>query len=248
MEKLIDKLSKGKTVQLKHEHISKLPFDISKLSSQTQAKLSKAFHSGKGLRMKLDEDEIQGSGIFGRKADRAFKKAGIKKLLYKTGDALKPAFNEMADKAITALASNPTTMALAPVAMVGKDYINDPNKYQGKGVRSRMNRVLKKAGVKKLAYRIGDDLKDPMKEFIGHQASRVSNESLKPFSDALANSAVNAIDRPQDYGLGFASMGRGISGGAVSHNYLQMSDPTRPDLFKPLPPQRPMGSISNKSV
>jgi hypothetical protein len=252
MEKLIHRLSRGKTVQLKHADIPNLDLDISKLKGHTQAKLAKAFHSGKGLRLNLDDEEIHGTGIFGRKFDKALKKAGIRKAVYKTADALKPAFNELADKGIEALASNPSTALLAPVAMIGKSYINNPNEFQGNGVRSRMNKGLKKLGIKKLVHRVGRDLKPVAQDFILQQASRIDNEHLKPFTDVLARSATDAMDNPSDYGLGFAGkgfVGKGFArttGGAVSHNYLQMSDPLRPDLFRPLPPQRPMGATSNK--
>jgi hypothetical protein len=252
MDKILHKLSKGKMTQLKAEHIPQLDFDISRLSSKTQNKLAKAYHRGKGLRLKLEPNEIEGTGLLGRKFDKLLKKGGIKKLTYKVGDAMKPALNELMDKGITAMASNPTTMGLVPFASIAKDYVNDPNKYQGvkgKGVRTRLNRVLKKAGVKKLVHRVGRDLKPVAKDFIQQQASRVDNEHLKPFTDVLAQSATNAMDRPGDYGLGF--IGKGFArttGGAISHNYLQMSDPLRPDLFKPVLPQRPMGAVTNKSV
>jgi hypothetical protein len=250
----LKKLQQGKVVQIANHEIAGMGIDIAKLDVPTQKKLAKAYHSGKGLRLQLSPQEIHGTGLFGRKFDKLLKKGGVKKLVYKVGDAVKPAVNELLDQGITALASNPSTMALAPIAMVGKDYINDPNKYQGvkgKGVfGKKADRLMKKAGIKKAMYKIGDKIKPVVQEEIKRVANKMANgnERMQVYADLAADIANDYIDNPKEYGQGFArgkgfTAGRGVASKSMTN--LTMSNPLRPDLMMPALPQRPMAPRSN---
>ena len=255
----LKKLQQGKVVQLANHEIAGIGIDIEKLDVPTQKKLARAFHSGKGIRLQLNEKEIHGTGLFGRKFDKLLKKGGVKKLVYKVGDAVKPAVNELLDQGITALASNPSTMALAPIAMVGKDYINDPNKYQGvkgKGVfGKRADRLMKKAGVKKALYKIGDRIKPVVQDEIRRAAHRMAdgNERMMGYADLASDIANSYIDNPQEYGMGFAGKGfargkgftRGVGVASKPMTNLTMSNPLRPYLLNPGLPQRPMAPRAN---
>ncbi len=113
---------------------------------------SKAFKKNKGINMALSmpeveantmSDEIGGEGIFGKKVDKALKKAGIKKIVYQTGAALKPLAMEAIDAAAvaaTAYGVPPSVVALAQKETKG--YIDNPDKYQTKkGQRALLKRV-----------------------------------------------------------------------------------------------------------
>jgi len=67
-EKQLKKLAKGKVVQLAHKHLN--GSQALKVGHETYKKLIKAKKSGKGVRIMLEPDELEGSGIF-----KAFKKS-----------------------------------------------------------------------------------------------------------------------------------------------------------------------------
>lgn len=117
--------------------------------------VSKAFLKNKGINLALSQPEIEantmaeigGEGIFGKKADKLMKKAGIKKLVYKTGAALKPLAMEAIDAAATAATAYgvpPSVVELAKKETKG--YIDKPEKYQTKkGQQALLKRVGKTA-------------------------------------------------------------------------------------------------------
>jgi len=120
---------------------------------------SKSFLKKKGINMALSVPEIEentmsmtsvggkdiyGEGIFGKKADKALKKAGIKKIVYKTGAALKPLAMEAIDAAAvaaTAYGVPPSVVALAQKETKG--YLDNPDEYQTK---KGQNALLKRVG------------------------------------------------------------------------------------------------------
>ena len=116
---------------------------------------AKAFLKNKGINMALSVPEVEanmvnemtGEGIFGKKADKFFEKKGIKKVIYKTGAALKPLAMEAIDAAAvaaTAYGVPPSVVALAQKETKG--YIDDPDKYQTKkGQQALLKRVGKTA-------------------------------------------------------------------------------------------------------
>jgi len=61
-------------------------------------------------------EEIEGEGLFGKRFDRALKKAGIKKAAYKVGDILKPAAKYATKKALSAGVAAAVTPIAGPTA------------------------------------------------------------------------------------------------------------------------------------
>ena len=113
-------------------------------------KMAKKFMTGKGIQISLDPEElsankeIEGCGIFGKKADKAFKKAGIKTAVYAVGSVAKP-FVQEGIKAAEAMAiayGVPPTIA-SKIGDTAAQYVDDPESLQGKkGLRE-----LKKRGI-----------------------------------------------------------------------------------------------------
>jgi hypothetical protein len=121
--------------------------------------VGKAFLKNKGMNVTLSAPEVEantvaeigGEGIFGKRADKAMKKAGVKKLIYKTGAALKPLAMEAIDAAGAAAAAYgvpPSVIALATKETKG--YIDRPEDYQTK---KGQNALLKRTG--KVAMEVG---------------------------------------------------------------------------------------------
>jgi len=121
--------------------------------------IERAFVKSKGMNVTLSTPEVEantvaeigGEGIFGKRADKAMKKAGVKKLIYKTGAALKPLAMEAIDAASAAAAAYgvpPSVIALATKETKG--YIDRPEDYQTK---KGQNALLKRTG--KVAMEVG---------------------------------------------------------------------------------------------
>jgi hypothetical protein len=114
-------------------------------------KMAKKFMTGKGVQMSLDSDElsankgIEGSGIFGKKFDKALSKTpGLKKAAYAVGSAAKP----LVKQGIKAAEAMAITYGVPPsiakkIGDTADQYIEDPSSLQGKkGLRE-----LKKRGI-----------------------------------------------------------------------------------------------------
>lgn len=91
--------------------------------------ITRTFVKGKGLNYKLSDAELHhncGMGIFGKKADKFFKKTGIKKAVYDAGTILKPAAKELikygTDAGVAALSAY--APEFAPIIQKGGDYVN----------------------------------------------------------------------------------------------------------------------------
>lgn len=137
--------------------------------------IARAFLKNKGMNVALSPpeveanvvDEISGEGIFGKKADKFFEKKGIKKVIYKTGAALKPLAMEAIDAAATmatAYGVPPSVVALAQKETKG--YIDRPEEYQTK---KGQNALLKRTG--KVAMEVGS----PYLEEAGIDVSQVKD-------------------------------------------------------------------------
>lgn len=74
-QKKLNQLLKGKTTQLKNEDIMDILESIPDLGNANRKKLEKAYNSGKGCRIQLDEYEMSGSGFgsFARKGAKFVK-------------------------------------------------------------------------------------------------------------------------------------------------------------------------------
>ena len=133
-EKVVSRLRNGHSVRLmKGEGLDMF------LKPVKKAAMMKKFAMGKGVQLALDPEEImenksvEGSGIFGKKADKALKKAGIKKAVYKVGAALKP----LADEAIKSAEAAAIAYGVPPsvankIGDTATQYLADPKSLQGK--------------------------------------------------------------------------------------------------------------------
>jgi hypothetical protein len=125
--------------------------------------MSRAFIKNKGINLSLSSPEVEanaveGEGIFGKKADKFFEKKGIKKIIYKTGAALKPLAMEAIDTAAQmaeAYGVPPALVNMAKKETTG--YINDPDSYQTK---KGQNALLKRVG--KTAMEVGSPYMEDM--------------------------------------------------------------------------------------
>ena len=199
----LSKLKRGQNVQIQpHQFGSGI--DFSHLNNAVLSKLEKAHKLNKGVRFSISEQE--GEGIFGKRADRMLKKAGVKKLAYKMGDAVKPLVKEAIQKGVKRL-KHPVGDVFGNVM---EDYIDNPESY-GQGVfGKRFDRLLKRGGVKKLAYKAGDAIKPLVHKAIetGVQSLSVANPALAPASMILGSMASDYIDNPKKYGQGVRSAKR----------------------------------------
>ena len=114
--------------------------------------INRAFMKDKGVQISLSPAEVEanrtveGEGIFGKKFDKALKKAGVKKIAYKMGAVVKPLVDEAIDKG--ALAATMFAPQLAPAIeaaqATAKQYLDKPQSLQGKkGVAELKKRALK---------------------------------------------------------------------------------------------------------
>lgn len=113
--------------------------------------IEKAFLKNKGIQVALAPEEIaankmvEGSGIFGKKADKWMEKKGIKKFAYKAASAVKPLALDLIDQGATA--ATMYAPQLAPViglaSNAAKQYIDKPETLQSKkGLRELGNKAI----------------------------------------------------------------------------------------------------------
>lgn len=115
------------------------------------SQIEKAFLKNKGIQVALSPQEIdanrmvEGSGIFGKKFDKALKKAGVKKFAYKAASALKPLAMELVDKGAEAASMFAPELApaIAMAQSTAKQYLDKPSSLQGKkGIKELKRRAL----------------------------------------------------------------------------------------------------------
>lgn len=122
--------------------------------------IAKAFLKKKGIQIALSPNEIQanrsveGEGIFGKKFDKALKKAGVKKVAYAVGNVVKPMVQEGIQAAKMAAEAYGVPPSVAEkLAGTASQYIEDPKSLQGKkGLRA----------LKKTAIDVGLEAAAPM--------------------------------------------------------------------------------------
>lgn len=178
----ISRLQKGGSVQIKPEQMGR-GIDIN-LHPMLLKKLEKGYHAGKGTRIKLSEEEMVGSGIFGKKFDKVLKKAGVKKLAYKVGDAAKPFVKDALTTAVTGLSASFPVLApaLAVANGMASDYMDEPAKYQGGTIKSQFIKGLKRAGIKKDVQSLGKQL-----------TKKNVRKGLKEVNSFLADSGFDSV-------------------------------------------------------
>jgi len=116
--------------------------------------ISRSFLKKKGINVTLTPPEIEqnqaieGSGIFGKKADKWMEKKGVKKLVYKVGSIAKP----FAEEAINMGAAYATTMGVpSSITDLAKNtatgYMNDPEAYQTKKGQAKLMKQVGKVAL-----------------------------------------------------------------------------------------------------
>lgn len=111
---------------------------------ETYTLATRTFGKNKGLEIQLSPEmleanraaapEMEGKGIFGKKFDKALKKAGIKKLVYKAGDALKPMVKEGIEMGMAALGPE-MAIAGAPAKEMLFNFLDKPSDFGVGGKR-----------------------------------------------------------------------------------------------------------------
>jgi hypothetical protein len=177
--------------------------------------ITKCIKQGKGLQVQLSPEELHhnksvgGEGIFGKKFDRTLKKAGVKKLAYAVGSAVKP----FAQKAITTLgqageAYLPGVSSL--VAHTANDYLDRPEEYQ-KAFREEMRHKPTGNFKSKAIDLLADKIKEHTGEDVGvmdkagaskAMADRMSAELAKRVGTARAEGSGLYAGRGLGLGLG----------------------------------------------
>ena len=113
--------------------------------------IERAFLKDKGVQIALSPEEIsanksvEGSGIFGKKADKWMEKKGIKKFAYKAASAVKPLAMELIDKGATAamMYAPEFAPAISLASNAAKQYIDKPETLQSKkGLRALGNKAI----------------------------------------------------------------------------------------------------------
>ncbi len=116
---------------------------------------TRAFIKDKALEIQLSPEEIQynkeqapemeGQGIFGKKFDKMLKKAGIKKLAYKAGDAVKPMIKEGIEAGLAALGPE-AAIAGAPLKEMLFGIMDNPSEYGLGDGKADKKKLFGKAG------------------------------------------------------------------------------------------------------
>lgn len=170
------------------------------------SQIEKAFLKNKGIQVALSPQEIdanrmvEGSGIFGKKFDKALKKAGVKKFAYKAASALKPLAMELVDKGAEAASMFAPELApaIAMAQSTAKQYLDKPSSLQGKkGVKELKRRALE-AGAEAaapLAAEYGIDVKE-MKAMLesGSEVPMSRTEMRAKGEDAVLGKLQQMVD------------------------------------------------------
>lgn len=256
--KQLSKLRNGHSVRIKKG----MGFNVV-VHPETYHLVSRAFAKNKGVEIALSPEEIQanrslspeqhvalketqpemaGQGIFGKKFDRFLKKAGIKDVAYKVGDALKPLAKAGITAGLTAGATalggiQPELIPFLPAGVAGVsgmayDYLDNPSKYQrgfsgikGTPVRSLAEQAIKAGVNSKLNEHLGTNY-DYMSR-AGLESAALATINAKLNDEAIkARQSISPIEHEAIYGYGLigkhgmrrmegGSIGRG--GGMVAH-------------------------------
>ena len=210
--------------------------------------VSRAFAKNKGVELSLSPEEIEmnrslspeqhaefkraqpelaGQGIFGKKFDRLLQKAGIKKIAYAAGDALKPLAKAGITAGLTAGATalgavQPELVPFLPAGVAGLsglayDYLDNPSKYQsgfsgvkGKPVRNFAEQVVKSKLNERLNEQLGTNYDYMSRAGIENALAQSASAELNK------QSIVPRFSQPpaEVYGVGFG-------GGAIGR-YITM--------------------------
>jgi len=184
--------------------------------------ITHAFLKKKGIQISLSPPEIdanrevEGEGIFGKKADKAFKKAGIKKAIYKVGAVLKPLAQEALGAAeAAAVAYGVPPSVASKIGATANQYLDDPKSLQGK-------KGLKELGKRGLS--VASDLAEYGAEYAGVDPSQIAEmkASVKQAKE-MRKMAKGAPTSKNE----MLSMARGKAEGAMLGKLQEMVDARR---------------------
>lgn len=179
--------------------------------------IEKAFLKNKGIQVALSPEEImanrsvEGSGIFGKKFDKALKKGGVKKFVYKAASAVKPLAMELIDKG--AEAASMMAPELAPAIMAAqstaKQYLDKPSSLQGKKGLAELKRRALEEGARAaapLAAEYGIDVNE-MKSMLesGSDVPMSKREMRAKGEDAVLGKLQQLVDARRTKSAGPAS-------------------------------------------
>ena len=219
----LKKLANGKSVQLKHCDITGCGLDIRRLALDTQKKIHKAWSSGKGIRLALGDEEVEGSGLgsFKKMAKSAAKVA--KKGVQESNAVFKDAGmdsiqSQLIQKASAKAGLNPELQS----ALIAR-----ADEAVGEGVfGKKFDKHLKKAGIKKIAYKMGDVAKPLVQKAISDVATAVGTyiPGAAPLANMASKVATDYMDEPDKYqtkdgwkeALKTAVSGQGFAGRSYS--------------------------------
>jgi hypothetical protein len=134
--------------------------------SPEEIEANRGFSPEQHAALRETQPEMAGKGIFGKKFDRALKKAGIKKLAYKVGDVLKPHAKNLITAGMTAGATALGAMqpelipiiapATAGLTKIAHDYLDKPHTgLKSTAVRSIAEEAAKGVANQKLNQALG---------------------------------------------------------------------------------------------
>ena len=166
--------------------------------------INKAFLKNKGVQIALSPPTIQanqvveGSGIFGKKADKLMKKAGVKKFVYKTGAVLKPLAEEVISNAATAamMAAPEAAPAIMLAQSAAEQYLNNPKSLQGKKGAKALGKKAIDVGVKMAApaaAEYGIDLEELKAMMEEGKSTPMSMASMKAKGEEMALSKLQSM-------------------------------------------------------
>ena len=223
----MSKLRNGHAVRIKQGEGCNLIVD-----PETYNIVSRAFAKGTGIQIRLSPDEIHankthahkmgGTGIFGKKFDKALHKAGIRKVAYEIGDVAKPhikrAMHQAIDEGAQALEEYaPEASPFIPI-LTREAKKHGERALDGSGIfGKKFDKALHKAGIKKLAYQVGDVAKPYVKQALneaidsGAEALATYAPELAPLTPILTHEAKKHtgrfLDEPDKYtGQGFSGI------------------------------------------
>jgi len=237
------KLRKGMAARIKGGDIPLL------VHAENFNHITRTFSKGKGLNLKMSAEELAHNhglgliggkgGIFGKKADKAFKKAGIKKAVYKVGAALKPLAQEaihvgtqMGAQALSAYAPefapfiNQGATALDKTAQA---YIEDPDKSR-KNIKGKYNAIRKDPSAA-LAAASEYAAKSGLGDLALGQLSQATGEDLGSYADLQQK--YNTVKKdPRQYAIQQASdySGHDIQGYMDAYKEAKNAPPSRGPL------------------
>ena len=162
MTKKLHQISKGKTTQLRGQDIVDVVSNFPNMGYHNFNKLNRAYIKGCGCRIKLEDDEMVGSGFLS-KANKIGKQMG--RVALKSGLA-----NVLIDETMGALPIPQTAQNVA--SRIAKNQLKD---YAGAGIMKKMGKIGKNVGKTVMKSGVGDMIIDEALNNSGLKNSKYKN-------------------------------------------------------------------------